>query len=78
MCEQYNEPLTVGLLKELLKDVPDDLVVLVWTCNNSDASANVHVRIKAQYVALMGYKGYSDMTEKEKKLIPKSSKTFRK
>ena len=67
---QYNEPMTVGRLKESLKGIPDHVHVNVL---NSDgkATANIFVWFEdlqtRQIVELQGYKPYYEMTEEEKK-----------
>lgn len=66
---EYNKPLTIGRLKEVIKDIPDDVIVNVMN-RDGKSTANIFVwfenLITRQFVELMGFKPYYEMTEEEK------------
>jgi hypothetical protein len=66
----YNEPLTVGKLREALKDIPDDVSINVMN-KDSKLTANIYVWYEnlqtRQFVELMGFKPFYEMTDEEKK-----------
>lgn len=67
---EYNEPLTVGMLKEAIKDIPDDVAINVLN-REGKATANIYVWFEdlqtRQFVELMGFKPFYEMTEEEKR-----------
>lgn len=67
---EYNEVLTVGKLKEALKDIPDDVAVNVLN-NEGKSTANIYVWFEdlqtRQYVELKGFKPFYEMNEDEMK-----------
>lgn len=66
---QFNRPMTVGRLKEALKDIPDDVCVNVLN-SEGKATANIYVWFEdlqtRQFVELQGYKPFYEMTNEEK------------
>lgn len=67
---KFNKRLTVGRLKEALKDIPDDVSVNVLN-HDGDHTSNVYVWYEnletRKFVDLMGYKPFHKMTDEEKK-----------
>lgn len=67
---EYNEPLTVGKLKEALKGIPDDVHINVLN-REGKSTANIFVWHEdlqtRQYVELKGFKPFYEMTDEEKK-----------
>lgn len=67
---EYNKPLTVGALKEAIKDIPDNVVINVLN-QEGDSTANIHVLFEdlqsRQFVELVGFKPFYKMSEEEKR-----------
>lgn len=67
---EYNAPLTVGRLKKALANIPDDVHVNVLN-DDGKSTANIYVWFEnlqtRQFVELMGFKPFYEMTEDEKK-----------
>jgi len=67
---EYNRPLTIGRLKEAIKDIPDGVLVNVRN-REGNMTANIYVWFEdlqtRKFVELMGFKPFYEMTEEEKK-----------
>lgn len=67
---EWNKPLTVGRLKEELKDIPDHVHVNVLN-EKRERTTNVFVWFEdldsRQFVELMGFKPFYNMSQEEKK-----------
>jgi len=67
---EYNSPLTIGRLKEAIRDIPDGVLVNVRN-REGNMTANIYVWFEdlqtRKFVELMGFKPFYEMTEEEKK-----------
>lgn len=70
MSIEYNKPLTIGRLKEEIKDIPDDVFVNINN-DKGESTANIYVHFEnlqtRRFVELMGFKPYYAMNDEEKK-----------
>lgn len=68
---EYNKRLTVGRLRDALKDISNDVIVNVLN-RDGKATSNIYVWFEnlqtRQFVELMGFKPFYKMTEEEKKM----------
>jgi hypothetical protein len=66
---EFNAPMTVGRMKEALKNIPDDVAFNVLNAEGK-ATANIYVWFEdldtRQFVELMGFKPFYEMTKEEK------------
>lgn len=66
---EFNPRLTIGRLKDAIKDIPDNVTVNVRN-SDGDLTANIYVWFEnletRQFVELMGFKPFYKMTKEEK------------
>lgn len=66
---EFNQRMTVGILKEALKDIPDNVIVNVLN-REGKSTSNIHVWFEnletRKFVELMGFKPFYEMTEEER------------
>lgn len=67
---EYNEPMTIGRLKKAIEHIPDNVSFQIMN-REGKLTSNIFVWFEdlqtRQFVELMGFKPFYEMTEEEKK-----------